>query len=82
MKALVCPNTTFEIGGLTMFRVAEVNENGFDVAEPLFWVECPENCIADEWYYDPAEGTCLPKPEPEPAEEPQAAPTTPVEVLP
>lgn len=32
-------------------RVAEVSQTAFDVASPLFWVDCPNNCVADEWYY-------------------------------
>jgi hypothetical protein len=31
-------------------RVAEVEENIFEVAEPLFWVDCPDACVADQWY--------------------------------
>jgi len=33
-------------------RVAEVATNTFPIAEPLFWVECADNVIADEYYYD------------------------------
>lgn len=33
-------------------RVAEVAESTFPVADTLFWVECADNVIADEWYYD------------------------------
>jgi hypothetical protein len=85
MKALVCPNTTFEMDGATMFRVAEVSETGFDVAEPLFWVDCPEDCVADLWYFNTTSNACLPKPEPEPEEpqeQPPEQPVTPVEVMP
>lgn len=32
-------------------RVAEVVPTAFDVAPPLFWVDCPNDCVADEWYY-------------------------------
>lgn len=34
-------------------RVAEVqpNDKVFDVAEPLHWVDCPDDCVADQWYY-------------------------------
>jgi hypothetical protein len=84
MKALICPNTVFEIDGSTAFRVAEVEASVFDVAEPLFWVDCPDTCVADQWYYDPASGTCIQKPEPEsqPEEGQTDPPVTPVEVLP
>jgi hypothetical protein len=32
-------------------RVAEVEENTFEIAVPLFWVDCDDNCVADQWYY-------------------------------
>jgi hypothetical protein len=32
-------------------RVAEVEENTFEVAEPLFWIDCPDECVADQWCY-------------------------------
>jgi hypothetical protein len=41
-------------------RVADVAEVEFDVAEPLFWVDCPEECKADVWYYK--DGVCSIKP--------------------
>jgi hypothetical protein len=34
-------------------RVAEVEPNNkvFEVASPLHWVDCPNDCKADEWYF-------------------------------
>jgi hypothetical protein len=34
-------------------RVAEVkpDDKVFDVASPLHWVSCPDDCKADEWYF-------------------------------
>lgn len=34
-------------------RVAQVEPNNkvFEVYQTLFWVDCPDNCIADEWYF-------------------------------
>lgn len=32
-------------------RVAQVELTQFDVAPPLFWIDCPNNCVADQWYY-------------------------------
>lgn len=32
-------------------RIAEVEEIEFEVATPLFWVDCPEDCNANNWYY-------------------------------
>lgn len=33
-------------------RVCEVSDAPFDVAQPLFWVPCAEDVVADQWYYD------------------------------
>jgi hypothetical protein len=35
-------------------RVAQVepDDQTFPVADPLFWTACPDNCVADQWYYD------------------------------
>ena len=32
-------------------RVAEVEPQSFEVASPLFWVDCPDDCKADQWYF-------------------------------
>jgi hypothetical protein len=53
MKALISPNEPVSTG----YRLAEVREQSFDVAEPLFWIDCGENIIADVYYYDPADQT-------------------------
>jgi hypothetical protein len=40
--------------GPTGYRVAEVvssMENYFQVAPPLFWLECDDACVADQWFY-------------------------------
>ena len=42
------------------FRIAEVKEKEFEVAQPLFWVDCSENCLAGQWYYK--DGVCSPTP--------------------
>jgi hypothetical protein len=49
MKALISPNEPRETG----YRVAEVSANQFDVAEPLFWVDCSDDVFADQKWYDP-----------------------------
>lgn len=33
-------------------RVCEVVENEFPVYETLFWLDCSEDIIADQYYYD------------------------------
>ena len=62
MKALVSTNEkTYSYDGSFLGeRIAEVRENEFPVASGLFWVDCPDECLADLWYY--SEGQCLPKP--------------------
>lgn len=39
-------------------RVTEVvpNDQTFDVYHTLIWVDCPEDCVADQWYYK--DGVC------------------------
>lgn len=48
-KALISPQESVESG----YRVAQVEENAFEVAEPFFWVECEDDVIANLFYYDP-----------------------------
>jgi len=63
MKALISPNEKVysyddtELGS----RVAQVEETEFPVAPPLFWIDCPDDCAADKWYY--SEGQLYIKPE-------------------
>jgi hypothetical protein len=69
MKALVSPQekrTDYE--GNVGDRIAQVEQNEFPVAAPLFWTDCPDDCVADVWWY--YNGTCevMPTP-PEPTPE-------------
>ena len=69
MKALVSPQekrTDYE--GNVGDRIAQVEQNEFPVAAPLFWTDCPDDCVADVWWY--YSGTCevMPTP-PEPTPE-------------
>jgi len=54
-KALICPNELVQNG----YRIAQVEptENIFGVADPLYWTECADEVIADQWYYDPVDQT-------------------------
>jgi hypothetical protein len=79
MKALISPLEPVEnFDGTTGYRVAEVEPDYkvFEVAKPFFWADCPDECSADIWYYDPADKFCKKKPAPDPDN------ITPVEVLP
>ena len=33
-------------------RVAQVEDQPFDVSPPLFWIDCDDSVIADQFYYD------------------------------
>lgn len=67
-KALISPNEpVVNFDGTTGLRVAEVLEQPFEVSSPLFWVDCDDACVADQWYYNAEISECIPKPiEPEP----------------
>ena len=49
-------------------RVAEVSDTTFEVAPPLFWVDCSDNIVADQWYYDSVttDFVVVPNPAPQP----------------
>ena len=62
-KALISPNEpVVNFDGTSGYRVAEVVLNEFEVAPPLFWNDCNNDCVQDEWYYDTSKNECLPKP--------------------
>jgi hypothetical protein len=67
MKALIAPNQPSETG----YRVAEVepDDKTFEVAQPLFWVDCGDEVVADQFWYDPETQTIKPAPQPEPEPE-------------
>jgi hypothetical protein len=44
-------------------RVAQVAAVPFDVSLPLFWVNCADDVVADQFYYDPSNGSILPVPQ-------------------
>jgi len=61
MKALISPDEiVIDCNNSQGKRIAQVEQNDFEVASPLYWVDCPENCLADIWYY--FEGQCVPLP--------------------
>ena len=71
MMALISPNEkVYSYDGVFIgSRIAQVSEEEFQVAPPLFWASCPDDCTADLWYY--SEGQCLPKPVPPPEPQPE-----------
>lgn len=53
MKALISPLEPRYTG----YRIASVNENEFEVASPLFWIDCEESVKPDFFWYDPVDKT-------------------------
>jgi hypothetical protein len=41
-------------------RVAEVCDTEFEIASPLFWVDCADDVVADQFYFDTATNEILP----------------------
>ena len=81
MKALVSPREPVVFDVEVGYRIAEVAQEPFEVAQPLFWVDCPDDCLPDAWYFDTSSQSLVKKPEP-PEDHIVEPPTTPVEVLP
>lgn len=45
-------------------RIAEVAQTPFEVAPPLYWIECADNVNAFDWYFQTETNTCELKPIP------------------
>ena len=61
MKALISPRQTVEDG----CYVVQVETQDFPVADPLFWVDCADDVVAYEYYYQTITQTILLIPVPE-----------------
>ena len=88
MKALIDPNSVVSHVALWTWagsvveptietypnsaRVCEVVENEFPVAEPLFWVDCDQNVIPDQFYFDTEAQQILPVQNAEPPPKPES----------
>jgi len=64
MKALISSIEPRESG----YRVAQVaaDNETFVVAEGLFWVDCADDVVADQFYFDPIAQQIIPAPVPVP----------------
>lgn len=62
MKALISPLELVSNG----IRIAEVANVSFEVAEPLYWIDCPIDCNANTWYFNTELNQCQPIPIPVP----------------
>ena len=49
MKALISPDQVIAYG----CRVAQLAEVPFEVAPPLYWVDCPDDIHESEYFYSP-----------------------------
>jgi hypothetical protein len=67
-KALISPlELVFDDeGNVIGERVAQIVNDGetFPVAEPLYWKDCADDVVADEWYLNTGTNEILPKPQP------------------
>jgi hypothetical protein len=55
------PDTTSSIENCQRVAQVEPNDKIFEVAQPLHWVDCSDDCQVDQWYFK--DGVCLPKPQ-------------------
>jgi hypothetical protein len=56
MKALISPNEKVYLpDGFVGERVAQVSSSDFPVANPLFWMDCADDVVADQFYFDGAQ---------------------------
>jgi hypothetical protein len=55
------------------YRVAEVADQSYELAPPLFWIECEDDVVADKWYFDVVTQSLIKVPDPAPM------PTVPVD---
>jgi len=68
-KALISPQEQVNnFDGTTGYRVAQVEEaeNIFEVAGELHWVDCADDIVADQFYFDTTANAILEKPVPTP----------------
>lgn len=66
-KALISPlELVYFEGNIIGERVAQVvnNDETFPVADPLYWKDCADDVVADQWYLNTTTNEILPKPQP------------------
>jgi len=64
-KALIAPNEPVQLADEKIgWRVAQVESSDkiFSVADPLFWVDCADDVVADRFFYDEFSETITPIP--------------------
>jgi hypothetical protein len=45
------PDTTDSIADCQRVAEVEPDDKVFEVAQPLYWLDCSEDCVADLWYF-------------------------------
>jgi hypothetical protein len=55
------PDTTDLIENCQRVAQVEPDDKVFEVHSSLIWVDCPDNCVEDQWYYK--NGQVQPKPQ-------------------
>lgn len=58
-KALISPLEKFQLG----YRVAWVCDEETPHAVPLFWINCTDDIVQDQFWYDPVSQTIKPNPQ-------------------
>lgn len=65
MKALISPEELIvNPDGSTGFRIADVTDSPFDIAAPLYWIDCDDTVQADVYYFEPNSGLVIIRPHP------------------
>jgi hypothetical protein len=65
MKALISPlEQVTDYLGNSGCRVAQVEAFAFEVADPLYWIDCPDDCVQDQWYWIENGLRLIPQPPP------------------
>jgi hypothetical protein len=59
-----------EIFGCQRVAQVEPDNQAFPVAEPLHWVDCPDDCQADAWYFKDGQVFIKPQNAPDPNPQP------------
>jgi hypothetical protein len=63
MKALISPlEQVTDYLGNSGCRIVQTNQLTFEVCDPLYWIDCPDDLIANEWYW--IENALRPIPQP------------------
>ena len=78
-KALISPDEiTMKYDGTPLgARVAMVADQSFEIALPLFWVDCDDAIEADQFYWDGTSMVAVPPAPPAPAFQTQPIATVP-----